>query len=353
MSSLRKDPFGPAWVLISPERGLLPSDFGSVAVDPDADPSPLAPGHEAGLPPEIQALRPSGSPVGGPDWRARVVAHPRSPFAARPFEPTSAGLHVSAPAAGWQELVIEHPDPGARLETFAADHRLDVLRLYRDRLAHHAARPEVRHLQWGRNVGRAAGALYDHPHGQVLALPVPDRWVEEERAAMRAHQDATGRCLTCDVLRQELGERERLVSVSEGFVAFAPFAAKQPFEVWVAPRTHQSAFHETASNRLADLGELLRTVIQAWNAALERPPYHLVVHTVPQPGAADYHWHVKLLPRLTVHSGYDWSLGAFVNPTPPEAAARFLREAAAAVDAGVFEHAAEADGAPRGAGRAW
>jgi len=336
MSSLRKDPFGPAWVLISPERGLLPSDFGSATpAGASAGPSPLAPGGEAALPPEIRALRSSGSRVGGPEWRARVVDHPRSPFSGRPFAPLRDGLHESAPATGWHELVIEHPDPAERLETFTADHLVDVWRLYRDRIAHHAARPEVRHVQISRNVGRAAGAAYDHPHGQVLALPVPDRWVEEERAAMGAHRAATGRCLLCDVLAQELLQRERLVSVNPGFVAFAPFASKQPFEVWIAPRAHQSAFQETAANLLADLGETLRTVIRSWNAALERPPYHLVVHTVPAAADPDFHWHLKLLPRLTGQSGYDWTLGAFVNPTPPEVAARFLRETAAGIAAGV------------------
>lgn len=336
MSSLRKDPFGPAWVLISPERGLLPSDFGSVASPGGAAGlSPLAPGGEAGLPPEIRALRSSGSRVGGPDWRARVVDHPRSPFSDRPFIAAADGLHLSAPATGWHELAVEHPDRDERLETYTADHMVDVWRLYRDRIAHHAGRPEVRHVQVSRNVGAAAGALYDHPHGQVLALPVADRWVEGERTAMRAHLEESGRCLLCDVLHQELAQRERLVSVNDGFVAFTPFASKQPFEVWIAPRDHHSAFHETATNRLADLGDALRTVIQSWNAALERPPYHLVVHTVPAAAAADFHWHLKLLPRLTGHSGYDWTLGAFANPTPPEDAARFLRETAAGIAAGV------------------
>ena len=337
MSSLRKEPFGPAWVLISPERGMLPSEFGSAPAPADAgEGSPLAPGREAELPPEIQALRPSGSPVGGPDWRARVVPHPRSPFAERSFVSSVDGIHESATACGWHELVIEHRDPRERLETFTTDHLVDVWRLYRDRLAHHAARPAVRHLRLSRNVGRAAGSLYDHPHGQVLALPVTDRWVEEERAAMGAHHAAHGRCLLCDVVAQELAQRERLVSVNDGFVAFTPFASKQPFEVWIAPRAHHSAFQQTATNRLADLGEALRTVIRAWNAALERPPYHLVVHTLPAAGDAGFHWHLKLLPRLTGQSGYDWSLGAFVNPTPPEAAARFLRETAAGIAGGVI-----------------
>lgn len=331
MSWLRKDPFGAAWVLISPERGLRPSDFGSVdGRVTRSDVAPLAPGHEAGLPPEIQALRSNGSPVNGPDWRARVLPMPGGAFSHRPFAPVQDGLLLSAPASGWQELVVEHPDPGARLETFGNDHLVELLRLYRDRVAYHAARPEVCHVQVNRNVGRAAGALYDHPHGQLLAQPVPNRWVEEEREAAKHHFEQAGRCLFCDVLDQELAQRERVVSVNEDFVAIAPFASKMPFETWILPRVHQSAFQEVASNRLVGLAELLCTVVEALNSALDRPPYNMVLHTLPQAGDDTYHWHIELLPRLTRQAGFDWSIGAYVNPTPPEAAARFLRQAMAA-----------------------
>ncbi len=341
MSLLRKDPFGPTWVLISPERGLRPSDFGSADDGPSASAEAaderalLAPGRESSLPAEIAALRPSGAAAGGPEWRARVLPLPGSPFAERPFVLAHDGLLVSAPAVGAQELVVEHPDPSQRLETFGHDHFVDVLRLYRDRVGHHATKPGVRHVQVSRNVGRAAGSLYDHPHGQLLALPVANRWVEEEYEAAARHHTETGRCLFCDVLEQELGARERIVTANEAFVAYAPFAAKTPFETWVLPRDHQSAFQELAGNRLSALAETLRTVIEALNAALDRPPYNLVLHTVPAAGDGRYHWHVELLPRLTRQAGFDWSVGAYVNPTPPEAAARFLREAVAGIAAGV------------------
>ncbi len=343
MSLLRKDPFGPTWVLISPERGLRASDFGRAdePVPPGADghdeASLLAPGREAALPPEIVALRPSGAAAGGPEWRARVVPLPGSPFAERPFVLARDGLLVSAPAAGAQELVVEHPDPSRRLETFGADHLVDVLRLYRDRVAHHAAQPGVRHVQVSRNVGRAAGSLYDHPHGQLLALPVANRWVEEEYEAASQHHAETGHCLFCDVLDQELAARERIVTANEAFVAYSPFAAKAPFETWVMPRDHQSAFQELAGNRLPALAEVLRTVLEALDAALDRPPYNLVLHTVPRAGDGRYHWHIELLPRLTRQAGFDWSVGAYVNPTPPEAAAHFLREAVAGIAAGVAD----------------
>jgi UDPglucose--hexose-1-phosphate uridylyltransferase len=327
MSSFRHDPFGEAWVLISPERGLQPSDFGSVA-RPGRD-SPLAPGHEDALPGEIQALRPSSSRANAPDWRARVVPMPGSPFAARPFAEGRHGLFVSGPASGYHELIVEHPDPTMTLEAMPSDHIGAVLRLYRDRLAYLADRPDVRHVQLTRNVGVAAGATFEHPHAQALALPVTNRWVEEEAAAATAHHAREGSCLFCDVIAFEAERRERIVTSNDDFVALAPWASKSPFETWILPREHQSAFSSLASNRVAALAEILQTVLHAFGVALDRPPYNLIVHTRPSQRDTRYHWHIELLPRLTRQAGFDWGSGYYVNPTPPEDAARFLRQAAA------------------------
>jgi UDPglucose--hexose-1-phosphate uridylyltransferase len=208
-------------------------------------------------------------------------------------------------------------------------HLVDVLRLYRERLALLAGRPGIRHVQLTRNVGRAAGAIYDHPHAQLLAIPVGSRWVDEEIDAARRYFEAEGRCLFCEVITRELGERERVVSANEAFVAIAPYASKTPFETWILPRVHDSAFTAVAVNTLPALADLLQTVVRALNTALDFPPYNLLVHTLPSAGDAHYHWHIELLPRLTRQAGFDWSTGFYVNPTPPEDAVRFLREALA------------------------
>lgn len=330
MSSFRKDPFGRAWVLMSPDRGLRPSDFGSVPRVPE--PSPLVPGNEAALPNELQAIRPSASAANGPGWRARALPMPGTPLQGRRGEVEAGPLYRTVRASGHVELVVEHPEPAMTLETMPRDHLVEVLRLYRDRLAFASSRPDVRHVQLTRSVGRAAGALYDHPHGQVMALPVPNRWMEEEATAAAEHHARYGRCLFCEVLAFELRARERVVTANEAFVAVAPWAAKTPFETWILPREHASAFTTTAVNRLPQLGEILQSVLRAFADALDRPPYNMIVHTSPRGDDDAFHWHIELLPRLTRQAGFDWGTGSYVNPTPPEDATRFLREAMAVAE---------------------
>ena len=181
-------------------------------------------------------------------------------------------------------------------------------------------------------MGRAAGAIYDHPHASLLAVPVPNRWIEEERTAAAAHHAEHGRCLFCDVAEAELRGRARLVTHNAAFVAFTPYASRAPFEVWIQPRRHEASFGRTPSNALPELAALLQTVVRAIADALDAPPFNVLLHTLPDGGDDAYHWHMEIHPRLTAHAGFDWGSGFYVNPTPPEDAARFLREAIALHD---------------------
>lgn len=327
MPLFRKDPFGRAWVLLSPERGLLPSDFGSV---PTAQArSQLSPGNEGKVSTEIAAVRPSASTADGPDWRMRVIGHPAELVSPRAFAEEGESLFRHAPSSGYQEVIVEHPDATMTLDAMPRPHLVDLLKLYRDRLALHGERPGVKHVQLTRNVGRAAGALFDHPHAQLLAVPVANRWVQEEMEVAAAHHAEHGTCLFCDVLAREFELRERLVTYNDEFVALAPFASKTPFETWILPRRHGSAYAGVAANTVPLLADILQAVTRAINDALDRPPYNMAFHTAPRNDQADFHWHIEVLPRLTTQAGFDWGAGFFVNPTPPEDAVRFLREALA------------------------
>ena len=54
-----------------------------------------------------------------------------------------------------------------------------------------------------------------------------------------------------------------------------------------------------------------------------------MVHTSPVGEEINdhYHWHIEMMPKLTKVAGFEWGTGFYINPTPPEEAARFLRDA--------------------------
>ncbi len=78
---------------------------------------------------------------------------------------------------------------------------------------------------------------------------------------------------------------------------------------------------------------MLKLILRKWYAALGNVNYNFVLHTLPTPTAAEeqfplghahYHWHFELFPRLTKTAGFEWGTGFYINPTPPEEAAKYL-----------------------------
>jgi UDPglucose--hexose-1-phosphate uridylyltransferase len=118
------------------------------------------------------------------------------------------------------------------------------------------------------------------------------------------------------------------VAQNADFVAYAPFASRFPFEVMILPRRHEPFFQSLTPELSAGLAEILIDVLRRYKLVLRDPPFNYVIHTAPPhyPSPDRYHWQVEVLPKLTETAGFEWGSGFFINPTPPEEAARALRD---------------------------
>jgi len=94
------------------------------------------------------------------------------------------------------------------------------------------------------------------------------------------------------------------------------------------PKSHESYF-EPQGKSFSLLADALQTTLKKLDTVLEFPPYNYVLHTSPFQNEINdyYHWHIEIIPKLTKTAGFEWGSGFFINPTPPEEAAKFMREA--------------------------
>lgn len=329
MPDLRKDPITGRWVIIATDRARRPADFSRESARPvEGRFCPFCPGHEDKTPPEVLAFRPGGRANGG-GWTLRVVP---SKFPALRVEGEldrqGEGLYDRMNGVGAHEVIVETSSHTATLAEMTDQAVADLFFAFRDRILDLRKDPRLRYILVFKNHGEAAGATLAHPHSQLIALPVVPKRVQEEIDGSLRYFQFRERCIFCDILQQELATGSRIVFETDHFVAVAPYASRFPFEVWILPRRHMAHFSDCDATVIGNLGWVFRTMLRKLDKALEQPPYNMIVHTAPvhEGPLPHYHWHVELIPKVTRVAGFEWGSGFYINPTPPEEAARFLRD---------------------------
>ena len=330
MSELRKDPVTGRWVIISSERGRRPSDFQEAPPKRKGGFCPFCAGNERFTPPEILAYREPGTVPNSQGWSLRVVPNK---FPALKIEgnldKTGIGLFDKMNGIGAHEVIIENPSHEMTMTKLPERKIEDILWAYRDRVIDLKKDPRFQSILIFKNEGEAAGASLEHSHSQLIALPIIPRQVSEEIEGARLYYNYKERCIYCDIVRQEMYAEERNVAENEHFLAITPFAARFPFETWIIPKTHNACFDESQPWEYSSLARILKNVLQRLDKVLNIPPYNYIIHTCPLRSQMRefYHWHLEIIPKLIRIAGFEWGSGFYINPTSPEEAAKFLREA--------------------------
>ena len=281
-------------------------------------------------PPEVWAQRDSTTEANSPGWRVRVVPN-KYPALENSGERSEKiqGLYQSASGLGVHEVIIETPEHVVNMSALGAAQFVAILWAYRARLNALKNDRRWRYLLIYKNHGERAGATFEHIHSQFVALPFVPREAQDEITGARKHFDTTGRGIYCEIIERERKYGERLVSISERFIALCPFAPRFGYETWILPRHHMSSFEQSSDQDLALLAESLRNFILKLNGVVDNPPFNYVIHTAPTEASVKehYHWHVEILPQLTRAAGFEWGSGVHMNSVSPEDAARLLRDA--------------------------
>ncbi len=337
MPDLRKDPITGRWVIISTDRAKRPTDFVRESVQIKGKGfCPFCYGNEEKTPPEVLVYGRNGSVPNTPGWRIRVVPNK---FPALGIEGNldreGQGLFDRMNGIGAHEVIVETPDHQSTLAMLQEKAIEEVLHAYRDRMLDLKNDKRFRYILIFKNHGEAAGASLEHTHSQLIALPIVPKRVREEVDSGRRYYQDKERCIFCDMIKQEIEDGSRVINENENFISLAPYAPRFPFEIWLLPKQHGSAFENNQSPVYASLARILKDNLSRLDAVLDCPAYNFMIHTSPigEEINEHYHWHIEIMPKLTKVAGFEWGTGFYICPTPPEESARFLREAQVPVPA--------------------
>ncbi|SNZ02175.1 UDPglucose--hexose-1-phosphate uridylyltransferase [Persephonella hydrogeniphila] len=341
MPELRYNRLNDFWVIISKERAKRPHDYPvewRKEVD-NIEKCPFEPGREKMTPPEVFAIREEGTQPDTPGWKVRVI--PNKYPALRPDEPfyrESEDIHDKMGGFGYHEVIIDTPDHYRHVHDFSVGEIFLILSVYRERMRKLYQNKNIYYVQIFKNHGREAGKSLYHSHSQLVALPRIPKRIDTQIKQCKKYYIEKERCLLCDEIKYEVKEQTRIVYENKSFVVYTPFASAFPFEMKIIPKKHSHDFAQSTDECLTDLSEAVYVAVRKLDKLFENPPFNMILHTSPPvrdlPSDPNYfysidkvfHWYLEILPRMAIHAGFELGTEFFINPTPPEEAARYLRE---------------------------
>ncbi len=335
MSQLRFDPTSQRWVIIAKERCKPSLYLGQTAPQSSQTACPFCPGNEPMAPHEIYRV-PASNPDGS--WRCRVVPNKYPVLRVEEQLTRQAnGIFDTISGVGAHEVIIDTPDHDLTLAQYPPHVWADLFSVFRARITDLKNDIRLHYVALFKTAGHAAGALLDHPHSQLIALPQIPTKIKEIWQTVTRYYIQKQRCVYCDLIDQESADQSRLVYENQAFVAICPYVSLVPFEIRIYPKTHGADFCLMDDRQQLDLADITHQVFTRLFQALEHPAIHLSIQTGPL--AKDpvtlmewgqwvdhaFHWHMVIRPKISVASGLELDTGMFINTVAPEDAAAFLR----------------------------
>ncbi|MBU1627722.1 galactose-1-phosphate uridylyltransferase [bacterium] len=340
MPELRKDPVSNRWVIISTERSNRPFDFEQQKPQYSLNSCPFCPGQESETPIEIDSIPSSTNDQNQSSWAVRVIPNKFKVLTLDGvINREGIGIFDKMNGIGTHEVIIESPDHDAKLADMPINQLLKILMIYKRRITELYKDDRFRYILIFKNYGEKAGASLAHPHTQIIATPITPITVKAELDNARDYYYDKERCIFCDIIKQEIDLKDRIVIETNHFITISPFAARFPFEVTIFPKKHNCDFSKIPDDSIEPLAYILKETLSRIKTALDDPSYNFVIHTIPNIHSwkrrvnywetieVDYHWHIEIIPRLSRIAGFEWGTGFYINPTLPEDAAKSLREA--------------------------
>ncbi|MBA2334440.1 MAG: galactose-1-phosphate uridylyltransferase [Acidobacteriota bacterium] len=319
MSELRWHPLLGEWVATATLRQdrtfLPPPDF-----------CPLCPTKPGGFPTEIPES----------DYDIAVFENRFPSLSPNPPEPAIEGseLYPVEKSYGECEVVVYSPNHSSTLAREPVEQIYKLVQVWTDRYKELSALEFVKYVFIFENKGEAIGVTLHHPHGQIYAYPfVPPR-ILRELDQSKKHNDETGRCLFCDILKAEQADGRRIVTENGSFTAYIPFFARYPYELHIISRRHLRDLNEMTPEEQMDLAGILKQVLVAFDKLFDISfPYMMVLHQRPSDGEVHnyYHFHIEFYPplrtatKLKYLAGSETGAGMFINDTLAEDKAAELR----------------------------
>ena len=337
MSEIRLDLLHNKYVLIAPERLHRPNTFKSEVIKKQKSAKcPFCEGNEYLTPHEIFALRENEPNNRG--WKTRVVPNLYNALSIEQKKGSNRnGMFENFAGVGAHEVLIDstnHDKDIVKQDTIAIElwlksltNRIDDLR--RDK--------RLTYLSIFKNYGKDSGATQEHPHTQLLALPIMPKNELDFLKRNYAYYKEHDRGIVQDVMQNELFVKKRIIEELGNFTAFCPFASSFPFEVIIAPKRDISTLLECKDSEITDLSQIIKNTFKRLDMQLGKFDYNLYFNIAPlnsnfqneiyMPSIEkNFRFTLRIIPRIYKLGGFELANEMSINPLSPEECTKLLKQ---------------------------
>lgn len=327
-SELRQDLVSGDWVVVAPKRGLRPDQFAKKEKRIKAPQKDCPFENPVSDPDSVLALYSDKKNSRKNEWEVAVI---KNKFPAFTHKPTCAQSSREGPYAvlegrGYQDIVVtkDHDTNFPDLKNKSA---YLIFRAFQDRLRVLSADHCLAYVSIFQNWGPKAGASVYHPHYQIIAIPVVPPDVEHSLSGSLHYFRKHKSCVHCLMMKFEKEHKKRIVAENKGAIAFAPFVSREPFEIRIFPKKHLPYLEDSSESDLKYVVDILQESLAKIKKKLNDPDYNFFIHTAPvlnKAGYRHYHWHIEILPKLSIWAGFELGTGIDITVVDPDEAAKIL-----------------------------
>ena len=335
MSNIRLDLLQNKYVLIAPERLHRPDYYKNTPSKNIIKNCPFCEGHEDMTPSEIFAIRENEPNSSG--WKTRVVPNLYKAVQVE-YEMNSniEGIFEKIQGVGAHEILIDSPNHDidiVNLDTLAIELWLNSMIKRAQDLKNDK---RLIYLSIFKNYGQNAGATQEHPHTQLLALPVMPKdefyFLERNFNYYKRH----GRGILQDIIENErFSKGRRVIEELDNFIAYCPFASSFPFEVTIAPLKNISSLEYCNQGEISNLALMIKKVFKKLHKQLGQFDYNLYFRLSPlnrnfeneeylSSLKENFRFSLRIVPRIYRFGGFELSTNMAINPVTPEECATLL-----------------------------
>lgn len=291
-------------VFFAQERAKRPYNFRKLHIA--ATPSEFCPfclENESMTPKEIFSTK---------NKRIRIVPN-KYPFISK-NDPTHYGIH---------DVLIDTARHDEKFYMFSYEHITDVLKSIRHRVAELEEDEKILYVQVFKNDGIDAGASQSHSHWQIAALsvvPPKYRYISDK---LEEYYNKNGKCYFCS-----LDFEDRIIEQNDEFIAYVPYDAKFPYEMFIIPKKHIHNFKLFDDNQTEKLSIILKHCVMRLASLYEGISYNICFFNSPKSECKNElhsHFYIQIIPRIGHMAGFEFSTGCYINSVFPEKSAQVLR----------------------------